>query len=184
MLAILRSYHILARFMALAICVASVLPFIQHACEMAGSEASHKKCCCIAIRESSNHAPAKHEHTTAGKSMHASHVHTMPEAKESHMHGDHESEAGSMDHEAPCDNHGDGVLSGDDCCTWETFAFSTKAVKASKAALNDYAVNAVLEPVFITELEEPPPKYHSELDYKSPPLILPDRQILFATFLI
>ena len=177
MLATFRTYRSLSHLMALMIGIASILPFIQHACEMIGEgDAHHKKCCCVRSRQEPGH---NHNESTAAPAHHGHQDYAGTHAQ----HAAHLSEA-----PVPCDHNSKNKTLDDDCCSWQALVFegdAVRMVRSAKASLQFNTNIAALVPELVGVLDKsllirqhPPPNLPPSI------LSLPSRQVLFATFLI
>lgn len=189
MLAKFRSYRVLTRILALSVTMASLLPFIEHACAMmSGDMNMHRKCCCV--------KQADDQHAVHGHDMHQPMVqhkghHDMPVHEASHHHmpaADHMPATDEAHHhqttaadEGPCEHQQKDLPVSDDCCVWESETNASDDYlqsRFSKKWIVDIVLTAELTPV-LTEVPvpfrpKPPDPPHSSL---------PALHVMFASFL-
>ena len=189
MLLNIRSYQSFTRMMAFVVGMASILPFVEHACEMINEgEAHHKKCCCERAREETPdamHHEHLHESSHEGHSQQTSHhAYHGEEVNNHHQHGEHHNAEDALE-PIPCE-HDDGQNQLEDaCCSWLASTFEGDAIRAVKLVFQIDQINASLKPILVDVVDKPNLTRHRPPPLISPTLSsLPSKQILFSSFLI
>lgn len=168
--------------MALMIGVASILPFIEHACEMAGEKAHHKKCCCIQAKAATGHKDhLDRKHASEQVHSHSSSHDATPIIHDLQLHDSNHTEH----QKTACDHQDDGPGLIDDCCSWQAIGFAGSAIKATKATFSISFFSSLPAPLQVGTVDTPLAALNRPPPLPLPPnLSTPSRQILFASFLI
>ncbi|MEM8487011.1 MAG: hypothetical protein AAF564_15775 [Bacteroidota bacterium] len=179
-----RSYRVLIRSVVLLITMASLLPFVQHACAMmSGDMKMHRKCCCMK-QAADSHGDAHHHsaHQNIQMAHHGSHeMHDMPDEDIGHQHMPADERA-PVQERVPCEHPDTDPPAPGDCCTVESE--SSVADDYLKSRLSDksaisFSLRARLLPAIA---EIPIPFTHQAPD--PPHESLPARHVILSSFLI
>lgn len=187
-----RTYRFLTQSLASFVFLASILPFIEHACLMAATSDMSvlRKCCCEKSLQHGDDSLGHGEYELMGED--GEHAHKT--AKSGHAHHqtpDHHAEQEPApaepveDSDESCDHKNDQPLNLADACCSESMQgftdYTTARLKSTTESLTDLAAISFIASRLIEVL--PPVIHPPPTGDPSPPLSI-SRQVLFATYLL
>lgn len=186
MLKRVRTYRFLTQFLASFVFLASILPFIEHACLMAATSdmSVMRKCCCKKATQHGHDSSTHGDHEMMEEEDSHAH-HQAPDHQIQHQPAHHAPAEPVEDTDESCDHENDQPLNlVDACCSVNMQGFTDQTTARLKSISESLTDLSAISFIASQHIEMLPPVTHPPPAGDAPPPRSTSRQVLFATFLI